>query len=200
MTQAIKNIAAVILLLASINSMAQTIMSIEEAGTYRTNNGMVPRSLLEIKDVNNYFDPYIGSWTAIYDNKEYILTVFEVLRDTDALNFTEETISFSYIIKNATTGAVLADSSDEVLGDAYGIKYQPASGLYELFMNMDCGESKTVLLGFQNIDTMSLNGQITSDHRLVFWATNSMYHRPTDNNCPSYSHLIPNELIRFDRL
>jgi hypothetical protein len=182
-----------------ISVYSQEIISIEEAGRRMTSDGFLNSQVKQINDINNFLNPYVGNWRSIHDNKIYELTLYEERVYTEEIDLYEDRLSFSYRITDQTSGSVLADSSDELLGEAYGIKYQPASGFYEFFMYMDCGESKQVLLGFSP-DRMELNGTITVDNHLVFVASNSTFHRPASNGCQSYSHLIPDELILFDRI
>ena len=185
------------LLLASC-SIAQTTMSVEEFGQYKKNNNNLPTTLREVNDVNNFFNSYIGDWRAIYNGKEYELHVFEEREYTEAFNLRMDILNFSYIIKDVNTGDVLANSSNRVLGEAYGIKYQPDSGLYEFHMSTGCGESKSILLGFTTSE-LSLNGQ--NDDRMAFAAFDSWLNRPaTSGRYQSYSHLIPDVAIRFERM
>ena len=198
MNQLIKNITIFILLLSAAYSTAQTTMSIEEYGQYKSDNGNLPSALREINDENDFFDPYIGSWTASYNNRDYQVNIYEERYYNEIFNLSEDRLRFSYTIKNSTTGVILADSSNERLGEAEGTKYQPKSGFYELFMHTGCGESKTIFLGFTTSE-LSLNGQ--NDDRMVFAAFDSWLNRPaTSGRCQSYSHLIPDVAIRFERM
>jgi len=199
MNKIINKINILALLLSAACSIAQTSMSVEEYGRYKMeNNGKLPPTLREINDVNNFFNPYLGSWIASYNNRDYQLNVYKERNYNEVFDLSEDRLRFSYTIKNSATGAVLADSSNERLGEAIGIKYQPLSGHYELHMTTGCGESKTILLGFTTSEIL-LNGSIYD--QMVFAAFDSWYNRPaTSGRCQSYSHLIPDVAIRFERM
>lgn len=185
--------------LGTLSNIAQTVISVEEFGRIITEHETLSPTVREVNDVNNFFDRYIGNWRSVHDNKVYELSIYEERIYIDSRDLYEERLSFSYQIKDGTTGAILADSSFMTLGAAMGVKYQPDSGSYEFFMHTDCGESKLVWLGFVP-DTMALDGTITVVNQMIFFAANSTFHRPASNGCQSYSHLIPDEIILFERI
>jgi hypothetical protein len=174
-------IAFCFMLVTSLNG-AQTLISVEEFGRLLTEHETLSPTVREVNDVNNFFDRYIGNWRSVHDNKVYEISLYEERVYIQSRDLYEERLSFSYKIKDSTTGAILADSSFLTLGDPMGVKYEPDSGFYELFMHTDCGESKFVSLGFVP-DTMALDGTITVDNHMVFFAGNSTFHRPAGNGC-----------------
>lgn len=184
------NIYLIFISLLSIISVgAQNVISVEEAGRRIHQDGSIGTSVREINDINNFFDPYIGNWRTTYDGKIYDISIFEERIFIEGLNLYEDRLSFSYTIKNAATGAILADSNYLTLGEPKGSAYQPVSGFYELLMFMDCGESKKISMGFQPID-ISMPGNMYD--YLIFVAINSQYHLNAGLGCQSYSYLIPN--------
>ena len=169
-------------------AQSQSIISVEEAGRRIYQDG-IGTSVREINDINNFFDPYIGNWRTTYDGKIYDLSIFEERIFIPESNVYEDQLSFSYTIKDAVTGDVLADSSYIQLGEPNGSAYQPVSGFYEFLMHMDCGESKKISMGFQPLDSSLLGNNY--DY-LILVAINSQYHQNAGPGCQSYSHLIPN--------
>lgn len=168
---------------------SQSVISVEEAGRRIYQDG-IGTSVREINDINNFFDPYIGDWRTTYDGKIYDFTIFEERIFIPESNVYEDQLSFSYTIKDAATGDVLADSSYVQLGEPTGSAYQPISGFYELLMFTGCGESKKISMGFQPID-ITMPGDMYD--YLIVVAINSQYHQNAGSRCQSYSHLIPNE-------
>ena len=167
---------------------SQSVISVEEAGRRIYQDG-IGTAVREINDINNFFDPYIGNWRTTYDGKIYDLSIFEERIFIQESNVYEDQLSFSYTIKEAATGNILADSNYIQLGEPNGSAFQPVSGFYELLMFMGCGESKKISMGFQPID-ISLSGNMYD--YLILVAINSQYHQNSGPGCQSYSHLFPN--------
>jgi hypothetical protein len=184
------NIYLIFISLLSIFSVnAQNVISIEEAGRRIARDADVGSSVREINDINNFFDPYIGDWRTTYDGKIYDISIFEERIFIEEINLFVDQLSFSYTIKDAATGSILAESSYLQLGEPEGIKFQPVSGFYELLMFTGCRESKKISMGFQPID-IGMSGNMYD--YLIFVAINSEFHQNARPGCQSYSSLIPN--------
>ena len=182
----------------SFFAFSQRIISVEEAGAQIIGSGIAD-DVTEVNDINNFFGPFIGSWRAAHDNKEYLINIYRMRDTLPSINLLFDNIGFAYLIKDATTGAILADSSNRTLGDAYGGYYDPDMGYYKLYMNTDCGESLSISLGFES--QLMMPPGVDRFDRLIFLSSKDPLFQEAGNGCQSYTHLIPlNEGLVFERL
>ena len=197
-----KKILNLIVFLIFVNisflALSQRIISVEEAGAQIIGNGIAD-DVTEINDINNFFEPYVGSWRAVHDNKEYVINIYRERKSLASINLTVDDMGFSYSIKNNSTGAVLADSSNIALGDAYGKYYEPTLDYYKFTMSLSCGESLTVNLGFES--QLMMPPGVDRYDRLIFLSHKSVLNQDAGNGCQSYIHLLPDdEGLVFERI
>lgn len=81
---------------------------------------------LYLKDVNNLYTPYIGTWKWTQDNREFVLTLIKQTKyhyNRGILNYYEDRIVGYYVYKE--NGVVLIDTSNDNLNnESYmGVKF-----------------------------------------------------------------------------
>ncbi|MCO6174886.1 hypothetical protein NHF50_07485 [Flavobacterium sp. NRK F10] len=153
---------------AQIISSSQNIIPIEDYITYPYD---VPEGYY-IKDVNNLFDKYIGTWTGIYDGKNY---EFVVTKYTSSfLEIAMDELIIRYKITDASTGNVIIDTTP-LLDDSPMMitgSYLDENGeTYHLeYMGEDfiCGQNGYVLIAVVNNNTQmnlayAVKGEKTTD-------------------------------------
>lgn len=78
---------------------------------------------LYLKDVNNLYAPYVGTWKWTAGNREFVLTLLKQTKyhyNTGNFNYFEDRIVGFYIYKE--NGVVLATTVNDNLNDDYGVK------------------------------------------------------------------------------
>ena len=116
-----KKIIYILIIFISISCKAQNnIIDLVDVcnHTLYTNNGN-----LYLKDVNNLYAPYVGTWNWTEGNREFVLTLikqtkFHYNQGND--NYYEDRIVGYYVYKE--NGVVLASTANDNLNEDYGVK------------------------------------------------------------------------------
>jgi hypothetical protein len=146
-----------ILLLSALQSSAQNIVPVEKAVEYRLAHKAIPADTY-LKDVNNLFAPYIGTWKGTINNKIY---TFFITKITETINNgrSEDLLIIHHLITDLG-GTVLEDTRGSKYPDMRGwffskdLKYYSFhySGQYDA-----CGQNGQVNIEKVNATTMKLH-------------------------------------------
>lgn len=146
-------------IIASILNCKAQIVPVEQV---LNNFDNVPDENAYIKDVNNVFDDYIGTWTGVYNNKNYtfVITKSTIVFD-ETYNINTDILIMKYLIIDVSTYDVIEDTlllSDE---DAHckGVYFKTTSQLdltYVFSYGGDeyfCGQNGDVFITLINNNT-----------------------------------------------
>ena len=153
-----KNIFKTIVILLTISSCkAQSnVINITDWCNSQTNEA---DGSLYLKDINNLYAPYIGTWKWTQDNREFILTLIKQTKyhyNQGIDNYFEDRIVGYYIYKE--NGVELINTINDDLTDDYGVKtdynlncYSQLSGTIK-----DVLKNKTYLSWFEIISSTQI--------------------------------------------
>ena len=161
-----KKIAIIaILLLSALHSKAQNIVPVEKAVEYRLAHKAIPADTY-LKDVNNLFAPYIGTWKGTINNKTY---TFFITKITETINNgrSEDLLIIHHLIVD-NMGATLEDTRlskalPHMRGWFFGENHKYYSLHYTGGENFKCGRQGQVFIRKVNTTTMSLRLSPQSD-------------------------------------
>ena len=178
-------------ILVSMQSQTTTI-AIEDYSYYNTHP--MPSGTIYAKDINHVLDKYVGTWQGSFDNKT--MTIFAT-KETQTYQFAgrvymRDYIAMRYVIRNATTNAILADTTNEPLDSTYIIEglFFDSNGWYNLLytgLDADCGQQGELYITTYNndlnmkmvyaIDDLLLDGESCPNGRSadILRVTETMY-------------------------
>ena len=136
------------LFMIALSCKAQGIVAVEKNYYFRDNNKGIPSGTY-LKDVNNLFDKYVGTWKGTYNNREY---TFYITKYTDyRKDVTEDEILVRYLITNPD-GSVVEDIRSDtddgdyiISGDMFS---KNADYYYMIYAGREahCGQTGTLVL------------------------------------------------------
>ena len=146
-----------ILLLSALQSKAQNIVPVEKAIDYKTAGKGIPAGTY-LKDINNLFAPYIGTWKGTINNKTYTFFITKIT-ETGNGRSVDRLIIHHLIVDNM--GATLEDTRLSKSGpDIKGWNFQKDLSYYHLHYvgeNSRCGRQGQVSIKKVNATTMLLS-------------------------------------------
>ncbi|NJM79082.1 MAG: hypothetical protein HC854_04545 [Flavobacterium sp.] len=157
-----------LLFLVSIISNAQQIIAVEDLNQYLEINGRVPNNS-HIKDVNNIFSKYLGTWKTTYNNKTYSFIITKKTSTFESLNIKTDKLEIEYIITETSSGVIVEDSSQIVDSSIFGTGFNKITGGiidYEFYFsgnNSKCGNRGTLHSRYINPTQISLSLYISGD-------------------------------------
>ncbi len=113
------------------------IVPVENAVVYRDAGEGIPNGVY-LKDVNNLFDNYIGTWKGTYNNISYRFEIKKIVESSNGL--TEDKLLIRYLITKADGSATnvtlgMPDNMVTIVGDyfskdksSYVLNYYPRNG------------------------------------------------------------------------
>nr|WP_294925023.1 DUF6705 family protein [uncultured Flavobacterium sp.] len=155
-----KKIAIIaILLLSALQSSAQNIVPVEKAIDYRTAHKAIPSGTY-LKDVNNLFAPYIGTWKGTINNKTYTFFITKITETINKGRSQDLLIIHHLIVDNM--GSTLEDTRlSKALPHMRGLFFGEDLKYYSLHYtggdNWACGRNGQVFVRKVNATTMLLN-------------------------------------------
>ena len=163
-----KHIILVFITLVSISCKAQvvtnptTIIPIEEYfENYRQPDNEVPDGAY-IKDVNNIFDNFLGTWNGTWEGKNYSFIITE--QTYSFLGIMEDRLLMRYLITDGTTGSVLIDTTGLPDNDTFttrGSYLHENNETYELsYGGYGCNQRGFILIALINNNTQMNLGLI----------------------------------------
>ncbi len=137
----------------SIVSCKAQIIPIEEEVYYIDNQIEVTEGTY-FKDVNNLLDKFVGTWTGVYDNKNYEFIITETTIQTEVTLISYDELRIRYKITDAS-GTVIEDTTQLPNDSFYVINgtYMSQTGSYISSYNgyeSNCGQSGDVYISVSN--------------------------------------------------
>jgi hypothetical protein len=96
------------MLTLALSCKAQAVIPVEKVIDFIKANKGIPAGIY-LKDVNNLFGKYVGTWQGSYNNRNY---TFFVVKYTDNSRHIEDEIEIRYVITNPN-GSVVMDTRNE---------------------------------------------------------------------------------------
>lgn len=139
-------------LLFTMSCKAQTIVPVEKSIDYIVAQNGIPKDTY-LKDVNNLFSRYLGTWKGTFENNNYTFIITKV---KDAfLGVSEDKLRVRYLI-TSLNGSILedtrnlSDTSPYVIEGSYFSKGAASYVLNYLGKNSQCGQKGTVFIRMKN--------------------------------------------------
>jgi len=169
-----KNIILISCLIFTTLSCKAQIEPVQNQINYRNSDNGIPEGTY-LKDVDNLFDPFIGTWTGTYNNNNYEFNVIETIKQTT--NSSRDRLLISYKITDAANNTIIDTTilPDDSIYQLRGDMFLGNGRTYSLFYagyESNCGQNGTVTIAVINNGTqMNLGLILTGDSDL--------------DNCPS---------------
>jgi hypothetical protein len=156
------------MLLIALSCRAQQIVPVEKKIGYRESGG-IPDGVY-LKDVNNLFNKYLGTWKGTFDNKNYtfVITMFK----NEFLGITEDKLLMRYLITNSS-GAVIEDTRSLPNDSTYvieGYYFSKDSSYYVLnYVGKEvlCGQQGKIIIRIKNATNTMMSLVLSPDKDLI---------------------------------
>jgi hypothetical protein len=140
------------MLLIALSCRAQQIVPVEKSIGYMEAQNGIPKGTY-LKDVNNLFNKYLGTWKGSFDNKNYtfVITMFK----HEFLGVTEDKLLIRYLITDSS-GAIIEDTrslpngSPKVIHGNYFAKDTSYYACNYSGKESLCGQKGTVFIYIKN--------------------------------------------------
>jgi hypothetical protein len=174
------------LLIISISTQAQVIISLEQADAYKSSPDGIPEDVTYVKDVNNILPKFVGVWKGTADGKivELHLNKFLHLPSTaDGMKI--DKLAGRLLIKDQATGAILyntlniTDNEETWLEGSYPINGSYVMNFSNKYDINNCMDEGKVYLSMNNNNV---------DMILDFFRTQEIM---IGDQCPNFDTYIP---------
>ena len=145
-----------VLLLFVLHCKAQNIVPVEKAIDYKTAGKGIPVDTY-LKDVNNLFAPYIGTWKGTINNKTYTFFITKITETGNGRSVDKLTIH--HLIFDNILGYTLEDTRIKSRPHITGWNFQKDLSYYHLHYTAEnpwCGRMGQVSIKKTNATTMLL--------------------------------------------
>lgn len=152
-----------VLLLFVLHCKAQNIVPVEKAIDYKTAGKGIPVDTY-LKDVNNLFAPYIGTWKGTINNKTYTFFITKITETSN--NRSVDKLIIHHLIFDDILGSTLIDTRTGSSADIRGWFFSKDLTHYNLIYigdNYSCGHEGQIIIRKVNATTMLLRLNPQSD-------------------------------------
>lgn len=198
----IKNILFAIIYCFGILSLAQSTITVEQAGYYIDNVIPFPSEVNRVLDSNNVLTPFVGNWSGVHNGFLYKFEIFKQTTANPYSNVVSDNLVINYEIFDAS-GNLLFTSSNGLLSSMKGIFLSTKEHYYSILAD-PCGlNADVVIIGKYSGQSGSVTPVIDTgfDKILVYVQTIKELLNVAPANCVSISEQFPNEtLFVLDRI
>jgi hypothetical protein len=156
------------MLLIALSCRAQQIEPVEKTKVYM-DAGRIPDGIY-LKDVNNLFNKYLGTWKGTFDNKNYtfVITMFK----DEYLGITEDKLLIRYLITNSSGTTIedtrgLPNNSPYVIHGYYFAKDTSYYALNYAGKESLCGQAGTVFIRIKNATNTMMSLVLSPDKDMI---------------------------------
>ncbi|OBX23568.1 MULTISPECIES: DUF6705 family protein [Bizionia] len=185
-----KKITLVIALIGILLSCKAQVIPVQNSINYLINDTNIPDGTY-LKDVDNLFDKFIGTWTGTINNKNYEFVITKIT--TEYIGISTDKLLLKYRITDLMDNVLvetinLSNDSEYVIKGIHflenGETYQLIYGGYEVL----CGQSGDVFIAVIN-NNSQLNFILYPDGEIE------------PSSCPNgqVDQILPTELITLDK-
>jgi hypothetical protein len=156
------------MLIITLSCRAQQIEPVEKTRAYMDAGG-IPDGIY-LKDVNNLFNKYLGTWKGTFDNKNYtfVITMFK----DEYLGIAEDKLLIRYLITNSS-GAIIEDTrslpneSPNVIHGNYFSKTASYYASNYAGKESLCGQKGTVFIRIKNTSNTMMSLVLSPDKDMI---------------------------------
>jgi hypothetical protein len=151
-----KILITAILFIMVLQSQAQTIVPVEKCIDYVNAHNGIPVGTY-LKDVNNLFTKYLGTWKGTVDSRNYTFIITKVIRN-GYRNITEDRLVIRFLITDMN-GTVIEDTRNHPTGTILGQYFTKDLVFYKLSYagkQARCGQEGVVYVRFNTPTTIRL--------------------------------------------
>lgn len=166
-----------LIVLSVISCKAQTIVPVEKAIDYRRAGNGIPDNTY-LKDVNNLFGKYTGTWKGSYGGKNYTLFITKYTYTFEKVTFDELRIRYLITSSNGTileNTQSLPDTSPYIITGSYFGKDLAVYALDFSGKNTKCGNAGTVFIRIKNTANTLMSFGFEPDKIMI-----------SDQDCPGF--------------
>ncbi len=140
----IKKAIIIIAVCISNISIAQSTITVEQAGYYIENEIDFPEEINRVIDANNVLTPFVGRWSGVFNGKTYLFNIVKTTETNPYSPVTADRLRIDYNISD-TAGNLLFASSSVPYRDMGGLFLNSKSHYY-LTVSDSCSFDATVII------------------------------------------------------
>jgi hypothetical protein len=116
------------------------VIPVEQMRQYQLTKGYIPKGTY-LKDVNNLFAKYTGTWKTTYKSRNYTFVIAKTDDTDDYYNIKKDRLTMGYLVTELD-GTVLEDTRNLTKNNIYGRKFSNTADYYQCTYygkNAKCG-------------------------------------------------------------